>query len=92
MVTVVTQRAPGSTANRSQHVRVEVWQRLSRPKRAAERPEIRPMRPAKRHPIGRMGMDAPENAGHLTTEFAPGRSDSEAVSENRVSTVNRADR
>ena len=49
---------------------------------------MRPRRPAKRHPIGRMGMDAPENAGHLTTAFAPGLSDSEAFSEKRVSTVN----
>ena len=87
MVTVVTQWAPGS---------VEVWKRLSRPKRAAERPEMRPRRPAKRHPICRTDMDrdgrAPENAGHLTAAFAPGRSDSETGSENRVSTVDREDR
>ena len=87
MVTVVTQRAPGRAANRSQHVRVEVWQRHLRSKRAAERPEMMRRRPAKRHPIGRMGIDAPENAGHLTTAFAPGRSDSEAVCENLVSST-----
>ena len=57
MVTIVTQRAPGSDCKLV--VRVKVWQRLSRPERAAERQEMGPMRPAKRYPIGRTGMDAP---------------------------------
>ena len=57
---------------------VELWKRLSRPKRAAERPEMRPRRPAKRHPICRMKR-------HPICRMGMG-------SENRVSTVDRADR
>ena len=55
----MTLRVPGSFHERSQHVRVEVWPRLSRPKRAAE---TGPRRPAKRHQIETTGMDA-----HLRT-------------------------
>ena len=41
------------------------------------------------HPIGTTGGHghAPENAGHLTTAFASGRSDSEAGTESRACRV-----
>ena len=90
---MVTQRAPGSgAANQSQDMQVEVWPQPSRPKRVAE---SGPGRPAEAAPDRDNGHGrACEKAGHLTTAFASGRSDSKAGPgpESRAFTVDRADR
>ena len=71
-------------------MRVEVWQRPSRTKQAAQK---EPRRPAEAAPDRDSGHGrAPEIAGHPTTAFALGRSELEAGSESWASTVERADR
>ena len=79
---------PEAAANKSQHVRVEVWQLPSRPKRAAE---TSPRRPTEAAPDRDNGHGrAHENAGCLTTRFALGRSDSEAGSKSQAFIADRA--